>query len=38
MTDQSMSLDLTAFARDLQAYYNKIHSEIAQLKEILIRT
>ena len=37
-TDQSMSLDLTAFARDLQAYYSKIHSEIAQLKDILLRT
>ena len=38
MTDQSLSLDLTTFARDLQGYYSKIHSEIAQLKEILLKT
>ena len=37
-TDQSLSMDLTMFARDLQGYYNRIHSEIAQLKDILLRT
>ena len=38
MTDHSMSLDLTAFSRDLQTYYSKIHSEIAQLKDIMLKT
>lgn len=38
MTDQSLSVDLTQFARDLQGYYSRIHSEIAQLKDILLRS
>jgi hypothetical protein len=35
MTDQSISLDLAQFSKDLQVYYSKIHEEISQLKEII---
>ena len=38
ITDQSVSVDIATISRDLQSYYSKIHTQIAQLKEVLVKS
>lgn len=38
ITDQSVSVDIATISRDLQSYYSKIHTQIAQLKDVLVKS